>query len=118
MSFVNEIDDVVYILTVLSFFIFIGCYYLFRTLSLSFYYTHYCKILLYYIIYYIVNTQLSSCKLFTNKLSIYLSVQQNRVLSHTEFDFNQIPRITELFIMSSIKKTHSAPKITIYLPKK
>ena len=59
VSFVNEIDDVVYILTVLSFFIFIGCYYLFRTLSLSFYYTHYCKILLYYIIYYIVNTQFS-----------------------------------------------------------
>ena len=59
MSFVNEIDDVVYILTVISFFIFIGCYYLFRTLSLSFYYTHYCKILLYYIIYYIVNTQFS-----------------------------------------------------------
>ena len=51
MSLVNEIDDVVYILTVLSFFIFIGCYYLFRT--------HYCKILLYYIIYYIVNTQFS-----------------------------------------------------------
>ena len=49
----------VYILTALSFFIFIGCYYLFRTLSLSFYYTHYCKILLYYIIYYIVNTQFS-----------------------------------------------------------
>ena len=46
MSFVNEIDDVVYILTVLSFFIFIGCY----RMSLSFYHTHYCKILLYYII--------------------------------------------------------------------
>ena len=59
MSFVNEIDDVVYILTVFSFLIFIGSYYLFRTLSLSFYYTHYCKILLYYIIYYIVNTQFS-----------------------------------------------------------
>ena len=51
MSFVNEIDEVVYILTVLSFFIFIGCYYLFRALSLSFYYTYYCKILLYYIYY-------------------------------------------------------------------
>ena len=76
MSFVNEIDDVVYILTVLSFFIFIGCYYLFRTLSLSFYYTHYCKILLYYIIYYIVNTQFSlvaASFFFTNKLAIYLS---------------------------------------------
>ena len=35
------------------------------------------------------------------------SVQQNRVLSHPEFDFNQIPCITELFIMSSIKKTYS-----------
>ena len=51
VSFLNEIDDVVYILTVLSFFLFIGCYYLFRTSSLSFYYTHHCKILLYYIIY-------------------------------------------------------------------
>ena len=59
VSFVNEIDDVVYILTVLSFVIFIGCYFLFRTLSLSFYYTRYCTILLYYIIYYIVNTQFS-----------------------------------------------------------
>ena len=66
VSFVNEIDDVVYILTVLSFFIFIGCYYLFRTLSLSFYYTHYCKILLYYIIY-------QQLQAFKNKLSIYLS---------------------------------------------
>ena len=65
VSFVNEIDDVVYILTVLSFFIFIGCYYLFRTLSLSFYYTHYCKILLYYIIYYIVNTQFVFIRLTT-----------------------------------------------------
>ena len=37
VSFVNEIDDVVYILKVLGFFIFTGCYYLFRTLSLSFY---------------------------------------------------------------------------------
>ena len=76
VSFVNEIDDVVYILTVLSFFIFIGCYYLFRTLSLSFYYTHYCKILLYYIIYYIVNTQFSlvaASFLQINYLSIYLS---------------------------------------------
>ena len=76
MSFVNEIDDVVYILTVLSFFIFIGCYYLFRTLSLSFYYTHYCKILLYYIIYYIVNTQLilvAASFLQLNYLSIYLT---------------------------------------------
>ena len=35
------------------------------------------------------------------------SVQQNRVLSHPEFDCNQIPCITELFIMSSIKKTYS-----------
>ena len=60
MSFVNEIDDVVYILTVLSFFIFIGCYYLFRTLSLSFYYTHYCKILLYYISFLPIN-YLSIC---------------------------------------------------------
>ena len=79
MSFVNEIDDVVYILTVLSFFIFIGCYYLFRTLSLSFYYTHYCKILLYYIIYYIVNTQFSlvaASSFFTNKPSIYLSMHE------------------------------------------
>ena len=76
MSFVNEIDDVVYILTVLSFFIFIGCYYLFRTLSLSFYYTHYCKILLYYIIFYIVNTQftlVAASFLQINYLSIYLS---------------------------------------------
>ena len=73
MSFVNEIDDVVYILTVLSFFIFIGCYYLFRTLSLSFYHTHYFKILLYYILYCKYTIQLSSCKLFTNKLSISIS---------------------------------------------
>ena len=65
VSFVNEIDDVVYILTVLSFFIFIGWYYLNRTLSLSFYYTHYCKILLYYIIYYIVNTQFVFIRLTT-----------------------------------------------------
>ena len=51
-------------------------YYLFRTLSLSFYYTHYCKILLYYIIYYIVNTQFSlvaASFLQINYLSIYLS---------------------------------------------
>ena len=75
VSFVNEIDDVVYILTVLSFFTFVGCYYLFRTLSLSFYYTHYFKILLYYIIYYIVNTQFSlvaASFLQINYLSIYL----------------------------------------------
>ena len=73
VSFVNEIHDVVYILTVLRFFIFIGCYYLFRTLSFSLYYTHYCKILaviLYYILYCKYTIQLSSCKLFTNKLSI------------------------------------------------
>ena len=67
--------QVMNILTVLSFFIFIGCYYLLRTLSLSFYFTHYCKILLYYIIYYIVNTQFSlvaASFLQNNKLSIYL----------------------------------------------
>ena len=80
VSFVNEIDDVVYILTVLSFFIFLGCYYLFRTLSLSFYYTHYCKILLYYILYCKYTIQLSSCKLFTNKLSIYLSIYLSTIL--------------------------------------
>ena len=80
VSFVNEIDDVVYILTVLSFFTFVGCYYLFRTLSLSFYYTHYFKILLYYIIYYIVNTQFSlvaASFLQINYLSIYLSLIRN-----------------------------------------
>ena len=44
----------VYILTALSFFIFIGCYYLFRTLSLSFYYTHYCKILLFIFLFYFI----------------------------------------------------------------
>ena len=75
MSFVNEIDDVVYILTVLSFFIFIGCYYLFRTLSLSYYNTHYCKILLYYIIYYIVNTQFSLVAASFLKIN-YLSISK------------------------------------------
>ena len=84
VSFVNEIDDVLYILTVLSFFIFIWCYYFFRTLSLSFYYTHYCKILLYCIICHIVTTQfslVSSCTLFTNKLPIYLSIYLSMYLS-------------------------------------
>ena len=64
MSFINEIDDVVYILTVLS-----------LLLSLSFYYSHYCKILLYYIIYYTVNAQFSLVAgsfLQINYLSIYL----------------------------------------------
>ena len=51
--------------------------YIFRTLSLSFYYTHYCKILLYRIIYYIVNRQFSlvaATFLQINYLSIYLSI--------------------------------------------
>ena len=60
VSFVNEIDGFVHInLNSFKLFIFLGCYYLFKILSLSIYYTHYCKILLYYIIYYIVNTQFS-----------------------------------------------------------
>ena len=73
MSFVNEIDVVVYILTVLSFFTFIGCYYLFRTLLLSFYNTF-----VYYIIYYIVNAQFSLVAAsflqinYLSKLSIYI----------------------------------------------
>ena len=90
MSFVNEIDDVVYILTVLSFFIFIGWYYLNRTLSLSFYYTHYCKILLYYIIYYIENTQFSliaASFLQINYLSIYLSISYKKPYIWLSFDF-------------------------------
>ena len=73
MSFVNEIDDVVNILTVLLKF----CY-IFRTLSSSFYYTHYCKILLYRITYYIVNTQFSlvaASFLKINYLSIYLKAE-------------------------------------------
>ena len=76
MSFVNEIDDVVYILTVLSFFIFIGCYYLF----IGIYHYHFIiitivrfyYIILYYTLYCKYTIQLSSCKLFTNKLAIYL----------------------------------------------
>ena len=74
MSFVNEIDGVVYILTVLSFFLYLYDVIIifFRILPLSFYYTHYCKILLYYIIYFTVNTQFSlvAASFFTNKLSI------------------------------------------------
>ena len=86
VSFVNEIDDVVYILTVLSFFIFIGCYYLFRTLSLSFYYTHYCKILLYYIIYYIVNTQFSLVVASFLQIN-YLSISYKKPYIWLSFDF-------------------------------
>ena len=55
---------------------------LFRTLPLSFYYTHYCKILLYYIIYYIVNTQFSlvaASFLQINYLSIYLSIYLSKI---------------------------------------
>ena len=54
MSFVNEIDDVVYILTVLSFVMSIGLYHHhFIILAI----VRFCYIR--YIIYYVVNTQFS-----------------------------------------------------------
>ena len=100
MSFVNEIDDVVYILTVLGFSIFIGCYFLFRTLSLSFYYTHYCKILLYYIIYYIVNTQFSlvaASFLQINYLSIYVSIYLSKYLSSINVAGDRLQKLKSTF---------------------
>ena len=56
-------------------YIFLGLY--FRILSLSFYYTHYCNILFYRIIYYIVNRQFSlvaATFLRINYLSICLQL--------------------------------------------
>ena len=92
MSFVNEIDGVVYILTVLSFFLYLYdvIIFFFRILSLSFYYTHYCKILLYYIIYYTVNTQFSlvaASFLQINYLSIYLSIYLDNEFETKEIKF-------------------------------
>ena len=73
MSFVGEIDDVVYILTVLSFVIFLGLYhYHFIILTI----VRFCYIVL-YIIIIIVNRQFSlvaATFLQINYLSIYLSI--------------------------------------------
>ena len=81
MSFVNEIDDVVYHLTVLSFVIFLGHYHYHFIIRTIIRFT----VISYYILYCKYTIQLSSCKLFTNKLSIYLSIYLSilRSLSYT-----------------------------------
>lgn len=84
------------ILTVQAFIIFIGYYYLFRTFILSYYYYK-----LYFKLYCKYTIQLSGCKLFTNKLSVYLSISQPVPCSAIKRD-NRIIRRAEMVVMWSM----------------